>query len=545
MKKMLIMALVLGIASTADALIVQLGAGGVTNGPGVDLPIYPSVTVVQVVSDSSAVPYVLYVFAPDVSKLDIIDVVARPAAGSDSAVNDFLDALGPGTRLWGMQAVDDWCPFGFCLSAGIQFDVHISGSVGGTLQLLDESLDTVLDSVTIVRVPPDETVYVDGDANGENDGSSWSNAFTRLQDALSLAAEYSQVREVRVAQGTYRPAGPGGDREASFEVNDLVLKGGYAGAGQPDPDARDVRRYRTVLSGDLNGDDGPEFTNISENSAHVVRTDGELEVDGFTITGGYGGSGAGMRNGEGAGVTARNCTFKANYSFYGAAVYNSFESDVNFIDCMFIGNRATQEGGAIWSGHYTNITLTNCTFTRNQASDNGGAMRIQPLTDALLTNCILWANTDSSGTDWSAQVSGGTAENLVMNYSCIQGWIPGLGGIGNIASDPCFADPDNGDYHLKSQAGRFDRNEGRWMTDDVTSPCIDAGDSMSPIGFEPFPNGGIVNMGVYGGSAEASKSYFGKPPCGIVVTGDVNGDCVVDFLDFRLMALHWREDNNP
>lgn len=545
MKKMLILVLVLAIASTAEALIVQLGAGGVTNGAGVDMPIYPSVTIVEVISDSAAVPYVLYVFAPDVSTLDIINVVALPAAGSDSAVNDFRDALGAGTRLWEIMAFDESCPFGFCMQAGIHFYVHISGSVSGTLQLLSEDLGTVLDSVAIIREPPDETVYVDTDASGDNDGSSWSNAFTRLQDALSLAAEYSQVREVRVAQGTYRPAGPGGDREVSFEVKDLVLKGGYAGTGEPDPDARDVEQYSTVLSGDLNGDDGPDFANVGENSGHVVKTDGEVEMDGFTISGGYGSSGAGMHNGEGAGVTIRNCTFKANYAYYGAAVYNSFQSDGDFINCIFIGNRATEDGGAIWSGHYTNIILTNCTFTRNQASDNGGAMRIQPLTDALLTNCIFWANTDSSGTDWSAQVNGGTAENLVVNYCCAQGGIPISYGTSNIDSDPCFADPDNGDYHLKSQAGRFDPNEGVWVTDELTSPCLDAGDPMSPIGFEPFPNGGIVNMGVYGGSAEASKSYFGKPPCQTLVAGDVNGDCAVDFWDFRLMALHWREDNNP
>lgn len=44
--------------------------------------------------------------------------------------------------------------------------------------------------------------------------------------------------------------------------------------------------------------------------------------------------------------------------------------------------------------------------------------------------------------------------------------------------------------------------------DDVTSPCIDAGDPNSPVGDEPMPNGGRVNMGAYGGTAEASKSPY-------------------------------------
>jgi len=40
----------------------------------------------------------------------------------------------------------------------------------------------------------------------------------------------------------------------------------------------------------------------------------------------------------------------------------------------------------------------------------------------------------------------------------------------------------------------------------ATSPCIDVGDPGSPVVYEPQPNGGRINIGAYGGSAEASKS---------------------------------------
>ena len=99
-----------------------------------------------------------------------------------------------------------------------------------------------------------------------------------------------------------------------------------------------------------------------------------------------------------------------------------------------------------------------------------------------------------------------------------------------ISAEPNFANPGywdsndtldditddfwvEGDYHLKSQAGRWDPNSESWVQDDVTSPCIDTGDPMSPIGLEPFPNGGKINMGAYGGISEASKSYFGERLC--------------------------------
>ena len=79
----------------------------------------------------------------------------------------------------------------------------------------------------------------------------------------------------------------------------------------------------------------------------------------------------------------------------------------------------------------------------------------------------------------------------------------------------------------------------------MTSSCIDAGNASEPIGFEPFPNGGIINMGAYGSTSEASKSYFGGPVCKTIIAGDINGDCRVDFKDFQLMAIHWMEDYNP
>ena len=115
-------------------------------------------------------------------------------------------------------------------------------------------------------------------------------------------------------------------------------------------------------------------------------------------------------------------------------------------------------------------------------------------------------------------------------------------GVGNIDADPYFVDPTNDDFHLKSQAGRWDPERQTWVRDDVTSPCIDAGDPMIPINLEPFPNGGFVNMGAYGGTREASKSYFGEPVCETIVAGDINGDGQVNRADLEIMALHWTDD---
>ena len=176
-------------------------------------------------------------------------------------------------------------------------------------------------------------VYVDVDAPGPvHDGTSWADAYTDLQEALAAAAPGAKIR---VAQGTYRPDGGTGDREATFGlITGVTIKGGYAGLGAPDPNARDIAQYETILSGDLAGNDVAvadpcDLRNEptrAENCYHVVTgsgTDRTAGMDGLTITAGnafqtehYPGTeraehrGGGMFNSDG-GPTLVSCTFDA------------------------------------------------------------------------------------------------------------------------------------------------------------------------------------------------------------------------------------------
>ena len=149
-----------------------------------------------------------------------------------------------------------------------------------------------------------QIIYVDIDANGLNNGSSWENAYTFLQDALADTEAAVKPVEIRVAQGTYTPdrnsisPDGSGNRDARFKLIDNVsIMGGYAGFGETDPNTRDIEAYETILSGDLNGDDinvnDPcdlrDAPNRGDNSSNVVmgsNTDATAVLDGFTITGG-------------------------------------------------------------------------------------------------------------------------------------------------------------------------------------------------------------------------------------------------------------------
>ena len=465
-------------------------------------------------------------------------------------------------------------------------------------------------AVVWAGVASGKIIYVDDDANGPGDGCSWATAYKYLQDALADANSSPKPVEVRVAQGVYRPDEGGGqtvgDPEATFGLlNDVALRGGYAGLAGSDPNARDIGCFETVLSGDIGI---PDF--FWDNVCHVVTssgTDATAVLEGFTIRDGRaecwyfpGDFGGGILN-FGSPLISR-CRFEGNTAFNkGAGVYSHTGSPV-FTECVFVGNggggtvpttsHRTVSGGAIDCARGATLRVVKCVFAGNTASQgaaidcsyaaafvencffsgnrgfffdgSGGGAVYSYRGSVAIHNSILWGNFDTVESRERAQV-GVDEGQLEIHFSCVEGWTGNLAGVGNIGSDPYIVnggywgdsnDPNlavdwrrlknvvwvDGDYHLKSQAGRWLTDEGRWTTDAVTSPCIDVGDPMSPVGLEPFPNGGRVNMGAYGGTGEASKSYFGGPLCETIVAGDVNGDCRVDFADVALLMVHWLAD---
>ena len=249
-------------------------------------------------------------------------------------------------------------------------------------------------------------LYVDDGATGANDGSSWSDAYVYLQDALAAAeASGGVVSEIRVAQGVYQPdRGAGqtaGDRDATISlVNGVAIRGGYAGWGAADPDERDLTAYESILAGDLDGDDataeGVEcclphdtpgcideacmiavcaveptcceqpwdelcayqaledcgaLSGICNNSRHIVTSTGvepTAVLEGFTITTGFDDDTTGFYP-------------------YGAGMYNNGGSPT-VKDCTFTGNTAFACHGGRGVALYTSggsPALTRCRFTGN------------------------------------------------------------------------------------------------------------------------------------------------------------------------------------
>jgi predicted outer membrane repeat protein len=267
--------------------------------------------------------------------------------------------------------------------------------------------------------------------------------------------------------------------------------------------------------------------------------------------------GGGMHINNNASVTATNCIFRSNSvsspSMHAGCMYITF-GVVDFQNCLFEGNSANGSGGVFYAIDST-VDITNCTFVGNKCTSNGGVGFITESSFATtinVKNSIFRDNVaDNFGDTFYIVASPATDAVLNYSYSDINESIQSINGIGTwndlggtIDADPLFASAGywksnvwvSGDYHLKSMVGRWDPASESWVVDDEHSPCIDAGDPADSVGAEPAGyNGNRINMGAYGGTAQASRS----PYCLPTLSADLNHDCYVNLTDFAEMASQW------
>ncbi len=214
-------------------------------------------------------------------------------------------------------------------------------------------------------------------------------------------------------------------------------------------------------------------------------------------------------------ATIADNIFKDNVglAFGGGAINLSDNADGTVSGNVFVQNTSSNYGGGGICCYQNSCPLIiNNTFTSNLGAQGGAIYCHQSSPN--LTNCILWGNN-------SPEIALYGSSNPSVTFSDVQGGWPGTG---NIDTDPLFVAPVNGDYHLQSIYGSF--HNGAWLPDPNHSPCIDAGDPASPFTLEPEPNGGIVNMGAYGNTEEASLSGYQYWPDMIIELTYVSGSPV-------------------
>ncbi len=208
------------------------------------------------------------------------------------------------------------------------------------------SASTGCDSTVITQVIltgpcpfPSPQVYVDKDAVGLNNGTSWANAFNDLQDALTAVDYYNNIREVWIAEGDYYPSATV-DRNASYHLRDSVtIYGGFLGV-ETERSERVLDPSLVRLSGDLGVPN-----DSTDNAYHVITVDslcGDCVLDGLTVSFGDA-NGVPLDATIGAGLLVKgkillnNLVIERNTTTMdGAAIYNSgLNAILTIKDCLF------------------------------------------------------------------------------------------------------------------------------------------------------------------------------------------------------------------
>ena len=361
---------------------------------------------------------------------------------------------------------------------GRQFG-EVSGQVfyGGAGASISSWSDTLIVCITPNHPAGRVTVQV---INAESKKDSLTFGYTYLGPAvLRVPSEYPTIQSAINC--------------ATDEDTVLVAAGTYSGTGNRDLDL--LGKSIVVIS-----EAGPQMTFLDcDNKRGFTIDSGEdaaTVVNGFRIVNAstavyceeditlsnciMENSGRGVSL-DGSSMSIRNCVVRNNNSSFGAGgifVRNSPNSIIS--NCLIVDNSTTGSGAAVYVQTGSSPWIINCTLANNSADySSGGILVLNSSASLRMKNCIVWGNT--AGIDPNIR-----ANNYGISYSNIEDST--FTGSGNISENPRFEDVENQDYHLSS-----------------ISTSIDAGDPGDEYVNEPIPNGGRINMGAYGNTAEATS----------------------------------------
>ncbi|RAJ11060.1 gliding motility-associated-like protein [Chitinophaga skermanii] len=384
------------------------------------------------------------------------------------------------------------------------------------------------------------TIYVNLNATGTNNGSSWANAYTSLQTAIAAAAPGDQIW---VAMGTYLPTTTS-NTSIPFQMKSGVgIYGGFRG-NEANLTDRNFLTNPTILSGDIGVPNA-----VGDNSISVVvfnETDPDAILDGFHVSGANGGATGGgiyiTTNAPSPSNTmvfanVRNCTIENNTGSVNAggivisprsvgaivnaqlnnnvirnntgvngagvtvaAITNDNVINTNIANTVFYNNRGNN-AGAIMVTNVSGINsiiqtnVLNVSASRNQSTvSSTGAFYMQSGTSTIFSttiqNTIAYNNGNNTATGEINNTSGAT---ISVSNSIISG--PAVyPGTGNLLANPRFVNAATGNLDLLS-----------------CSPAINAGVANASVPATDVVNRGRTQFGVIDIGAFESPNPFALP----------------------------------
>ncbi|WP_298767438.1 choice-of-anchor Q domain-containing protein [uncultured Polaribacter sp.] len=444
-------------------------------------------------------------------------------------------------------------------NTGVNF-VNWTGDASGNSNLLVVTMDS---DKNITANYAKKKVYVDIDATGGNNGTSWANAYTSLATALTD----NNAADFWVAEGIYIP---GSNRTDFFTLKESQhIYGGFNGTETMQSEANSVVN-ETILSGDINRNDNATFStsdaNRSENSYRIININGaNVIIDGFTISNANAnGSSSSTQEGSGINVSVNatsvkinNCKFK-NHTLSRAGIIRSIDIggtiNISIKNTVFVDNQSVfatcyfgRSGGGSLNLNIEGALITNNTATTNSngslfwfRQDNGGSQTAQIVNSTFVNNNILsgtpiinylnsvptiniynsifWENTNGNTTLVNALQSGtlGVISNSISNKG-----FTGNGNTSNIStSDPLFEDSVNRNYILKFNSPAIDTGDNSFVTvtkdlfgtDRVLNTTVD-------IGAFEFDPSTIINRNLSTTATNGSITTNPNPINGVYIDG--------------------------
>jgi len=341
--------------------------------------------------------------------------------------------------------------------------------------------------------PTPSIYFVDQDASGLNNGTTWTDAYTDLHEALNNAIEGQQIW---VANGTYFSSSFNNRSESFVLKNNIPVYGGFAG-GETSLEERDWFNNVSDLSGNI----GSQFL-ATDNAYHVLFANdatGSFLIDGFSIHGGYA-NGAGAHEDIGGAAlieystgtfTMNNCLVFNNYTEYVGGAVSTFANSV-FNNTIFLANESHIGGAISWS---YGTTMENCLFVDNIANigivdhNTEGTMDMRGCTfegntvnwqfhsmiegaSGVIANTVIWGNTSALVNQTAIQGIDLDVHHCILQGNALNATIEGTEVY---YENPHYTDATNFDYALQSTSVGINTGDNSLVTlanDVVGNPRI-------------------------------------------------------------------------